>query len=202
MEWSNRQKKDSLIRYISHALSLLKDVGFDVYGVTSPWAFGDKVEDAYAKAISDSVFHVSGKKHAWYFLHCLPGKQNIKPWIQYENGDRFVVSIPTTSKDHFWQTIDTTEASDTYVSRIADELITLDGKSGSIIDMLESGCYPLIVTHWQSLISNGLGTGIRALDEVCRRINIHLSDRVEWTTYEDLMEHVISNKEDYKRPNI
>ena len=110
-----------------------------------------------------------------------------------------MVSIPATTTDHFWQTIDTTETSDEYVNRIADELITEDGTEGEIIRVLENGSYPVLITHWQSLFSNGLGTGLRALNEVGRRIQTHLSDRVEWKSFEELLQMVVLDKKNYPK---
>ena len=51
-------------------------------------------------------------------------------------------------------------------------------------------------------MSNGLGTGIRALDEIARRINENLSDRVEWMSFEEIMHLVLENKEKYPKPTF
>ena len=74
-----------------------------------------------------------------------------------------------------------------YISSIADLLITEDGASGEIIDVLNRNSWPILITHWQSLFSNGLGTGLKALNEVGRRIEKNLADRVEWMSAEQLM---------------
>ena len=103
----------------------------------------------------------------------------------------------STTYDTCWKTIDSTDTSDAYVSRLADEWITLDGKDGYIIRVLQSGGYPIMVTHWQSLASNGLYTGLRVLDEVGRRVSLLLSDRVEWMSFEEIMHMVVADKESY-----
>ncbi len=79
---------------------------------------------------------------------------------------------------------------------------TTDGKSGSIIEVLETGGYPILLTHWQSLASNGLYTGLRALSEVAHRIELHLEDKVEWTSAQKMMERVISDKKSYPKPSF
>ena len=38
------------------------------------------------------------------------------------------------------------------------------------------------MTHWQSLFSNGLETGLAVLDELGRRVQGALADEVEWVT--------------------
>ena len=197
--WASDKDRTELTPYIAHALSLLKKTGFEAYGVTSPWAFAIEVEDEYAAAISKAVYEVTGRTEAWYFLRGLRGVPEAKPWVAHEQEGRTVVSIPATTTDHFWQTIDTTETSDEYVKRIADELITEDGTAGEIIRVLENGSYPVLITHWQSLFSNGLGTGLRALNEVGRRIQTHLSDRVEWKSFEELLQMVVQDKKNYPK---
>ncbi len=198
-DWSYLQTFETLTPYISKALTLLKEAGFDVSGVTSPWSFGLEVEDEYVKAISQAMLDVYGKKKAWYFLRSLANVPNAKPWVRYEEKDRCVVAMPTTTHDVLWQTINSPDTSDEYVSTVADELITADGKRGQIIDTLESGGYPTIITHWQSLCSNRLYTGLRVLDEVGRRVNEHLSDRVEWMTPDKLMEIVLADRDSYPK---
>ena len=66
--------------------------------------------------------------------------------------------------------------------------------------ILETGGYPILITHWQSLMSNGLGTGLKVMDEVGRRITEHLSDRVEWMSFEQITDLVVTNKAEYPKP--
>ena len=200
--WSQSQDRSTLTPYIAKALSLLNEAGFDAFGVTSPWQFGINVEDEYAAAISKAVYDVTGRCEAWYFCRGLRGVPDAKPWVQLEEEGRTLVSIPATTRDVFWQTMDTTESSDEYVSSIADILITADGKSGQIVDVINTNGYPILVTHWQSLMSNGLGTGLRILDEVARRVNGLLGDRVEWMSFAEIMRLVIENRSAYPKPHF
>ena len=200
--WSMSQDRTTLTPYIAKALSMLREVGFETFGVTSPWYFGLAIEDEYVVSISDAVYNVTGKSDAWYFLRSLTDRENAKPWIAYNENGRCVVSIPATTDDCIWQTIDTVESSDEYVSRVADEWITADGSKGEIIRVLDGGGYPILITHWQSLMSNGLGTGIRILDEVCRRVNANLSDRVEWMSFEEILDIVLADKAAFPKPSL
>lgn len=201
-DWASTQTKETLIPYISKALSILKDADINAIGVTSPWDFGIEVEDDYQASISKAVFDVSGSPNAWFFLRTMRERPNAKPWVALEEGGRTLVSIPSTMRDRIWQTIDTPETSDEYVSSVADILLTADGKSGDIITVLETGGYPILIAHWQSLMSNGLGTGIRVLEEVAKRVNKHLSDRVEWMNFEEIMHLVLADKEAYPKPQF
>ena len=199
VEWSLTQDRTTLTPYITKALSVLKEAGFDCCGVTSPWHFGLDVEDEYTVAISKAVYDVYGKKNAWYFLRSLRDTPNAKPWVALEEDGRTLVSVPSTTRDRIWQTIHTTDTSEEYISKVADELITKDGKEGEIIRVLETGGYPILITHWQSLASNGLFTGVKVLREVAKRIKDNISDRVEWMNVEEIMEMVIADKESYPK---
>ena len=42
--------------------------------------------------------------------------------------------------------------------------LTPDGRGGKIREVLDAGGWPVILTHWQSLFSNGLETGLAVLD--------------------------------------
>ena len=198
--WATTQDRSTLTPYITLALSLLQQAGFSPSGVTSPWNFGITVEDEYVAAISQAVYNVTGKNEAWYFLRSLRNRKNAKPWVAYDTADRVVVSIPSTVSDYLWYTIDTTDTSNAFVESLADKWITADGSDGEIIRTIEGGGYPILITHWQSLMSNNLGTGIRVLDEVGTRVNKLLGERVEWMSFEQIMNIVLANKAAYPKP--
>ncbi len=197
--WASDKDRTVLTPYISKAFSILKEAGLDSCGVTSPWSFGIEVEDEYIQAVSQSVYDVYQKNDCWYYLRGLRNTPNAKPWVEYDDGSRCVVSIPATTYDLIWETIDNPDTSDEYVSRIADGYITADGKDGEIIKVLDTGGFPLFITHWQSLISNGSGTGMRVLDEIGKRVNMHLSHRVEWMSYEEIMKLVLNNRSQFPK---
>ena len=200
-EWAKDQDRSTLTPYIAKALTILNEAGFDAYGVTSPWDFGSSVEDEYVASIANAVYEVTGKSESWYFLHTLRNAPNLKPWVAYDEDGKTVVSIPgTTGGDVFWPTKDTVQCSEEYVSGVADKLINADGTDGEIVRVLNSGGYPIILTHWQSMMSNGLGTGIRVLKEVASRVEKYLSDRVEWQSFEQIMRTVLNHKSAFTKP--
>ena len=178
--WSFRQDRTTLTPYIAKALDMLKQAGIDATGVTSPWSFGLEVEQEYIAAMVAAQEQVYGRTLSWYFLHTLEGKPESKPWIAHKDDRRTLVSIPSTMNDKMWQTIDCPRTDGAYITGIADEYITPDGRRGDILKVLDAGGWPLLCTHWQSLFSNGLETGLRVLDLVGERVQTHLGDRVEW----------------------
>lgn len=200
-EWANTQDRTTLTPYISRALELLRAVGIRAHGVSSPWNFGVAVEEEYTHSVMEAVHAVNGYDTAWLFMHCLVNRDGIKPWVEYKDAGT-LVCFPATTEDHFWQTINSPRTDDAYISAVADELITADGADGAIIRVLKSGGYPILLTHWQSLMSNGLGTGLRALAEVGKRVEEHLSDRVEWQSFEQLMTRILEHPAAYPKPTI
>ena len=199
-DWASTQDRTTLTPYISKALEILQDAGFSPIGVTSPWDFGIEVEDEYEAAISRAVFETSGSNEAWFFLRQLRNVEKARPWVALSEEGRTLVAIPNTLRDCTWQTINCPDSSEEYVSRVADEIITADGKEGEFVRTLESGGYPIILSHWQSLMSNGLRTGLRVLNEIAGRINKHYSDKVEWMSFEEIMRLVVDNPAEYPLP--
>jgi hypothetical protein len=191
-DWSQQQDRTTLTPYIAHALSLLKQAGFDANGVTSPWTFGGQVVAEYEAAIVAAQKQVYGRDYSWYFCHSRHLQPGAKPWVAIESGPSLLVHVPSTTGDAFWQTIDSTRTDAAWISQVADGLLTADGKAGEIREMVDNGGWPILVSHWQSLFSNGLRTGLRALDEVGRRVRETLGDTVEWGTCAQLCERLTS----------
>lgn len=188
MEWASSANQKQLTDYIEAAINMLRSAGFRSTGVTSPWSFGIEHENEYAEAIADAVYNVWKEPLSWYCLRSKIGIPGAKPWVQYNNGINRCVSIPNTAGDVFWSTMDVPEqeVNHTYLSSLADLILTEDGKSGSVADALSINAIPTIYTHWQSLFSNGSRAGIHALELAVSRINHHFSDMIEWTDCETL----------------
>ncbi len=179
-QWSMHQDRTVLTPYITHCLELEKEAGVNATGVTSPWNFGEKVEGEYTEAIMAAQKAVYNRDVSWYFLSTFYKTPGRKPWIALKKGNSTLVSIAANMPDHFWETIDSPRTDNEYILSIADKYITADGKQGSIVEGVNSGGWPILVTHWQSLFSNGNETGLKALNEVGKRVKTHLKDKVEW----------------------
>jgi hypothetical protein len=70
-------------------------------------------------------------------------------------------------------------------------MLTADGKHGAIRDVLNAGAWPILVSHWQPLYSNGHETGLKALDLMGARIQELLADEVEWVTCSEIMDRTV-----------
>lgn len=199
-EWSLHATAEEMTDYIARALEIDRDAGIRCTGVTSPWDFGANNEKNYVIAIANAFEHVFGKKKSWYFLHGILDRKNIRPWVEYNENGKTVVSVPYTVDDGFWQSIDCDDSSEEYIRYIADIYLTEDGKSGKIAETLNNNSFPILCTHWQSLFSNGNRTGVRALEEVVKRVENSLSHRVEWVDFDRQAELAVADG--IKRPNF
>lgn len=193
-DWSQAQTRQTLTPYITRALKILKAAGLDITGVSSPWRFGAQVQREYELALSDAMEEVFGKQDVWYALHSAPKVPGYKPQAVKGEKEKRMVWFSCTVSDKLWQTINCPDTSPEYISRIADELITEDGKAGAFINALEEGSQIIFLTHWQSLYSNGTRSGLRALELAAARVEKHLKAKVEWIKTEDLMRKILEGK--------
>lgn len=81
--------------------------------------------------------------------------------------------------DFAWQTQDGAPA-------LTDHLITAGGAGGRLVHLARAGSPMAFVSHWQSLFSNGSGTGLVALEEVANRVDGHIGMMSRWTTASEL----------------
>ena len=170
-DWSQTQNRETLTPYIERALRILKEAGVTCTGVTSPWDFASKVEGEYIPSIIEAMRRVYGSTLSWYFLHFSGDRADARPWVAHGNGST-LVSIPATVNDYCWQTIDSPRTDDEFVNSAVNSIMTRT-KS-----LLQGGGWPIWVTHWQSLWSNGLETGMKILDEAARAVDEELN--VNW----------------------
>ena len=98
--WASDKDRSVLTPYITKAFSILKEAGLCSLGCTSPWSFGIEVEDEYVQSVSQAVYDVYGSNDCWYYLRGLRNVPDAKPWVEYDDGKRCVVSIPATTFDY------------------------------------------------------------------------------------------------------
>jgi hypothetical protein len=196
-EWAIHQTESTLTQYISHALRILRDVGLDATGVTSPWSFGSQAEKNYQLAILDAQKQVNNLRHTWYFLH-FSKKLAFQSKIVYHNptNDDWVVSIVAQCEDFMWQTMETQQMDNDYIYSIADLYLTKDGKQGRLSKLFSEQIPVVLATHWQSLFSNGRTTGLQVLKEVVERIEQLWGKNVKWTKCSELATKIVLGVDD------
>lgn len=183
--WAAHQDEQNLTAYIACALQMLRDVGLQPNGVTSPWQFGIEVEDGYANAIATALRRVCDVHVGWYFLHATASPPPVPPVVKRLNvpAQTALVSLVSASAgpgvhDFAWPTQRGEPAE-------IDALLTADLTSGRLAELYAAGSPILFHTHWQSLFSNGTGAGLDALGELFARIN-RWEDHVRWSPAREL----------------
>jgi hypothetical protein len=190
-EWSQHQTRETLTPYLIRQLELLRDAGIDATGVTSPWVFGIQVEPEYIAALAAAQKAVYDRDFSWYFLHMLADKPASRPWVALTDGTATLVSVPTTTDDVWWRTMGSPRDDPAWIGEIADELLTRDGRHGQIRRVLDAGGWPVLLTHWQSLFSNGVESGLAVLDEIGERVARTLSAEVVWVNCSEMAQRTV-----------
>jgi len=102
--WISAAPPAEIAEYFTLAFTILKNVGINSTGMTSPWSAGIDVESKYARAVSDAHWGSLGRATTWYFLHDSEWGPPEQLTIGYQTPslDRVVVSIPGNFPDIFW----------------------------------------------------------------------------------------------------
>jgi len=198
--WISGAPPEEIVEYFTLAFTILKNVGLPATGITSPWVSGIDVEKKYAQALADAQWKVFNRKLTWYFLHATGWDAPRKCSIEYENRERgqVVVSVPANTNDIFWSMDQPTrEQRPAFVKEGIDRVVSPDGKSGRIRQLIESGHPIVLVTHWQSLYTQGTGLGLEGLATLAERIQKVFGSSLEWVSCSELARrYVASTKPD------
>lgn len=199
-EWVARAGLVEITDYVALSLQILANAGLPANGMSSPWGTGKDNEDVYVRAISDAFWRVQRCKFSWYFLHCLGSKQACWPWIAYRGRKtgRTVVSVPANANDALWpaQYEATLRKARAAAMQGVDLLLSAEGRSGRIRDLFDAGLPITILTHWQSLFSNGNMAGLWGFDILLERIRAAFGEQVQWMRCSDLAQ--LATKRDKK----
>jgi hypothetical protein len=191
-DWSQSQTLEALAPYLTLSLEMLQNAGLDPGGVTSPVDFGARVEGDYAMAVLEAVKRVKKTGLAWYFLHVDPESLVVPHRLMYLNREarEAVVSIVASIKDPFWSSMLTDEPESEWRKRALEPMLSRDGRVGRIAQQVAAGSWIALVTHWQSLYSNGTRYGLHAARELVRRMNSILGDRIVWMSCSETAAYV------------
>ena len=181
-DWTEKQDEETLAGYFAAALQILNDADLPAHGVTQPCYYRAD-ESLYARALLAAEQRVNGRGVTHNFLQMDATSDIVPPRVNYldEAAGEAVVSIWTGTDDYLWNVLDSGH-SDRFLSPevIADRYLSADGKSGRLVELLHGGGPLVVVTHWQSLFSNGTGLGLQVLEEVAGRVASQFGPRVAW----------------------
>lgn len=192
--WSRYQGVESLTRYLAHGAAILERASLDPNGFTSPWSFGSEVEPAYAEAALRAQQHVNGRSLTWYFL-ASSSRRRVLPrlMVMRRASGEGVVHVVVGCSDHLWDTQDTMRDDEPYLRRRTDLYLTTQGQ-GRLVDLVDSGSFLAVLTHWQSLYSNGTEAGLTVLGRVLRRTRKILGPRIIWLKCSEMARYFAAAK--------
>lgn len=188
--WVSRAGVAEMTEYICRALRILKNVGLPANGVTSPWSAGIDNEKRYAEAIARAQWRVHRRRRAWYFLHILTRTRPRWPWVVWREKASGLVSVtvPAHTNDAFWSTQEATSAraARARAEEGVEALLSRDGRRGRIRQLFDGG-YPIVIlTHWQSLFTQGRCAGLRGFERMLARIDRTFGEDVQWMRCSEL----------------
>jgi hypothetical protein len=191
-EWVARASVDEMTDYFALAFEILRDAGLPANGMTSPWSTGKPNEHAYVQAIAAAQWRVHRRLRTWYFLHCLGDAKPRAPWIAHRDcrTGQVVASVPALTHDPFWNTqrpmAVTRRAARAAARAGVDTLLGADGTSGRIPEIIAAGCPVTLLTHWQSLYSDGTCAGLEGLALLFARLQQRYGADLQWCTCSEL----------------
>jgi len=183
--WISKAPLDEIIDYFTLAFTIHKNVGINSTGITSPWDSGIDVEKKYAEALGAAQSKVWGRNVTWYFLWSVDWRPPRRLSIEFENPSRHqsVVSVPANAPDVFWSMeLPTLEERKQFIKSNIDRLISEDGRTGRIRELIAGGFPVILLTHWQSLYTQGTGLGLEGLQTLLERIQKVFGNTMEWVT--------------------
>jgi hypothetical protein len=195
--WISRAPQEEIVEYFVLAFTILKNVGLAATGITSPWVSGIDVEKKYAQALAEAQWKTFERKLTWYFLHATSWEKPRPCSVEHEDPTRgqVVVSVPANTADIFWSMDQPTpEQRRQFIQQGIDRLVSADGRTGRIRELLESDHPVVLVTHWQSLYTQGTGLGLEGLGALVERIRKVFGDRLEWVSCSELARRHVASK--------
>jgi hypothetical protein len=183
--WISQAPLTEVVDYFVLAFTILKNVGLNATGITSPWVSGIDVEKKYAQALAEAQYKVFGRELTWYFLHATDFGEPRQCSIEYNDPSRHLlaVSVPANTPDIFWSMELPTPAERVqFINHGIDRLLSADGRTGRIRQLIDSDHPVVLVTHWQSLYTQGTGLGLEGLTTLAERIRSVFGSNVEWVS--------------------
>ena len=188
--WSQGQDAETLAPYIARALRILKEVGLEATGVTSPANFGRDVEGEYARAVLEAQKQVNGRSLTWYFLHVEPEAGTVLPRLVLVDEARreAVVSITSGYGDYRRDPELEGRPISEKALRYADQYIAPDGGGGRLVELFRAGSYIIFHHHWWRMMEDRR-LGFEVLREVVGRMGEAFGEGIRWMRTSEVAEY-------------
>ncbi len=186
--WITGAPPEEIVEYFTLAFTILKNVGLNAPGITSPWVSGIDVEKKYAKALADAQWKVFNRKLTWYFLYATDWGEPRHCSVEYRDAERgqSVVSVPANFADLFWSMEKPRSERTHFIRDNIDRVLSADGRTGRIRQLIESGHPVILLTHWQSLYTQGTGLGLEGLSALAERMQKVFGNNLEWVSITEM----------------
>jgi len=175
--WSQDKSADELADYMAYGLRILKNVGLDCEGITTPGGFGSQNRENLALATLESCRDVFGAEIPHYFRDLFTDDKSVAPLVQYASGldgddPKCVVSIIGCTGDWLggW---------DGLVPGSVDKHITEALQGGRLPEVIAKGEPAIIVCHWPGVYFNGEEIGFNIFKKVVKRLEARY-DNLLW----------------------
>lgn len=175
-DWSVGKSVDELTDYMSYALRILKNIGLECEGITTPGGFGNRALPELSQATLESCRDVFKTEIPHYFRDLYTDEQSVSPRVEYASGlagpdPKCVVSIIGCTGDWFggW---------DGLSPGSVDSFITEDLKGGRLPQVIDRGEPAVLVCHWPGIYYNGEEVGFAIFKEVVRRIHARYNNLI------------------------
>jgi len=175
--WTDGKSVDQIADYMAYALRILKNVGLECEGITTPGGFGNRVLAELSQATLQSCRDVFKAEIPHYFRHLFTDDQSVAPRVEYASGlegpdPKCVVSIIGCTGDWFggWDGLERGSA---------DKFITEDLQGGRLPQVIDKGEPAILVCHWPGIYFNGEEVGFDIFKEVVRRMHARY-DNLIW----------------------
>ncbi len=183
--WMDGRSQAELSEYMRTATGLLRQAGFTPGGITQPVTFkGDR--PSYDQAVLEAI-RPQGQADpagtvAFYFIDFCEDKAPVPlhpvVLLDREKGEA-VVSMLAYADDYCWN--GQYPGQPGYLEE-ADGLISADGQSGRLVELLRAGAWATFCTHWQSQYANGSRQGLAGMEVVADRLANTFGPRLLWMT--------------------
>lgn len=175
--WTDGKSVDQIADYMRYALTILKNIGLECEGITTPGGFGNRVLPELSQATLQACRDVFHAEIPHYFRHLFTDDRSVAPRVEYASGlndadPKCVVSIIGCTGDWFggW---------DGLQRGSADRCITEDLQGGRLPQVIDKGEPAILVCHWPGIYFNGAEVGFNIFKEVVRRLHARY-DNLLW----------------------
>ncbi len=175
-DWSVGKSVDELADYMSYALRILKNIGLECEGITTPGGFGNRARPELSQATLESCRDVFKAEIPHYFRDLYTDERSVSPRVEYASGltgedPKCAVSILGCTGDWFggWDGLEPGSP---------DSFITEDLKGGRLPQVIDKGEPAVLVCHWPGIYYNGEEVGFKIFQEVVRRIHARYNNLI------------------------